>query len=74
MNDLQHTDWLRETHLVKSSTIQVAPYPSTCSRVWEVQTANTLAPEATPDRIPLGASSKMMQFLMSFEIFSAPVR
>jgi hypothetical protein len=66
--------WPDDTHLVRSSTTQVAPYPCTCSRVCEVQTAKTLAPEATPDRIPLGASSKTMHFLMSFEIFSAPVR
>lgn len=62
------------THLVKSSTIQVAPIPVTCSLVCEVQTANTLAPLATPDLIPLGASSKTIQFSICLPSFSAPVR
>lgn len=46
----------------------------TCSLVCDVQTAKTLAPLATPDLIPLGASSKTMQFSIALPSFSAPVR
>lgn len=45
------------THRERSSTIQVAPRFSISLRAWLVQTANTRAPDATPERIPEGASS-----------------
>lgn len=50
----------RNAYRDKSVTIQVAPIPSSCSLVWDVQTAKTLAPLATPDLIPEGASSTTM--------------
>lgn len=50
----------RNAYRDKSVTIQVAPIPSSCSLVWDVQTAKTLAPLAAPDLIPEGASSTTM--------------
>lgn len=50
----------RNAYRERSVTIQVAPIPCNCSLVWDVQVAKTLAPLATPDLTPEGASSTTM--------------